>query len=238
MRGLLAGGMYSIMIFVWLIISLVIFVLCYKRLAKQVLILIGSALGSILFTLGIMGFFSGLANVMRTIGETASLSIAAALEEGIRYARIPFQFATIATILFFIIIAILIAVKKEPFKRWSLWAGCTIFLLLSFAPALYRQMINIRLLQGIGRIMGHGDTLPEQVVPLIRAGRTVVITTLALLIVYLLIAILATIFKRKKKPEAVKPVDKQKTIKVDNESETGKRGDGEPETTTDAAGSA
>jgi cbb3-type cytochrome oxidase subunit 3 len=204
MKGILAGGMYSIMIFVWLLISLVVFILCYKRLAKQMLIVVGSALGSILLTMGIMGFFSGLANVMRTIGETASLSIAAALEEGIRYARIPFQFATVATILFFIIIAILIAVRKQPFKRWSVWAGFAIFLLLSFAPAVYRQMMNTRLLQGISRIMGHGDTIPTQVVPIIWAGRTVVITTFALLMVYLLVAIFATIFKREKKTEADK----------------------------------
>lgn len=202
MRGLFVGGLHSMLVFAWLVISLVIFFLCYKRLSKQMLIVIGSVLGSILMTLGIMGFFSGLANVMRTIGETASLTVQSALDEGIHYARIPFSFAIVATIIYFIVITILIVMKKQPFKRWALWAGCTIFLLLSFAPAIYRQMMNTRLLQGIGRIMGHGDTIPVQILPIVRAGRSVVITTLALFVVYLLVAVLATIFKRKMKPDA------------------------------------
>jgi hypothetical protein len=209
---LLAGGMYSVFIFVWMIISLAIFIAVFRRLHKQLLIVLGSLLGSILFLMGIMGFFSGLANVMRSIGETATSSIAGALNEGIRYAQIPFTIATIATVLFFIIIAILIFVKKQPFKRWSIWAGFFIFFLLSFMPAFYRQTLNTRLLKGVGKIMGHGDTIPAQILPVVRAGKMVVITSFALLMVFLLIAILASIHKRTKKPavkEEEAPSEKQ-----------------------------
>lgn len=235
MRGILAGGVYSILIFFWMVISIAIIVVLYKRLSKQMLIVTGSALGSILFSMGIMGFFSGLTNVIRTVGETASLSTSGALNEGIRFAQIPFTLSTIATVLYFIIIAILIALKKQPFKRWSIWAGFFIFFLLTFVPAFYRQSMNTRLLKGIGAIMGHKETMPMQFLPLVRAGRMVVITAFALLIVYLLAAILSSIHKREKKPKAPEVAEKGGTVKAGNESETENRESGASENKTEEA---
>jgi hypothetical protein len=229
MKMLFAGGVYSLLIFFWMVISLVILIVLYKRLSKQILIVIGTALGSILFTMGTMGFFSGLANVLRSIGNAASMSIPVALNEGISYARIPFTFATVLTVLFFIVMTILIFTKKQPFKKWSVWAGFFIFFLLSFVPAFYRQAMNTKLLRGIGRIMGHGDTIPEQILPIVRGGRMVVITSFAMLIVYLLVAVLASIHKRGRKPGAGVVAEKGETIKTDNGSETESRGNGESE---------
>jgi hypothetical protein len=203
MKTLLTGGMYSLLIFAWTIIAIAVFVVCYKRLAKHLLIVVGSALGSILFSIGTLGFFSGLTHVMRAIGETATPSIQATLMEGIRYARIPFSLATVLTIIYFIIISILIILRKQPFKKWAIWIGFLVFFLFSFLPAFYRQTMNTQFLRGVSKVMGFGDRIPLQIVPLVRAGRMAVITSFAMLMVYLLIAILLTIHKRAKKPVAV-----------------------------------
>ena len=200
MNGILLGaGFFSWLVIIWALISIALVIIFYKRLSKHTLIFLGTFLGGIIFTLGLMGFSSGLGSMLRTIAVTKTSSIENLLTNGIQKAKFPFSLATIVTVIYFAVLSIFVIVKKEFVKKWSLWIGWFIFIILTVVPAMTKYSLNTKLLSGVGKILGGENNTIGQLKPLLKAERFTIYISILLSIAYLLITILVTLYKRVKK---------------------------------------
>jgi len=198
MHTLFVGDLFSWIVVVWAIFSIVLTFVMYKHISKNILILLGTLFGGIIFAFGVSGLFSGFNGFLR---EMAHLQISEiqGIKEGIRLARIPFSVGTIATIIYFIVLAIAVTIKKGALKKWSLWVGWFIFFFFTFIISNIRKSMFTALVKGITKSFGFGDTLPEQLELFLKAGKVAIFTSILLSIVYLLIAIFGTIYKKREK---------------------------------------
>jgi hypothetical protein len=197
------------MALIWSIISIILIVLMYKRSPKYLLVIVGTLLGSIIYSLGVIGLFSGISNILRTLSSVATTDIYNSILEGTRIIKIPFSIGTILTVIFFGILSLLISVKKARFNKWSLWAGFLIFFVFTFSFSYNRYSLMADLLTGFGKLM-EPDTVQRVFSPLLRTGRIPFITALSLSLVYLLVAILFTFHKPKKETPVEKPEQEEK----------------------------
>ncbi len=222
MNLLLSIGLFSWLIIVWAIISTVLIAVLFKRLSKHILLIAGTLLGGILFALGATGLFSGLTYALRSLATSAPIDVESILLESTRVAHVPFSVGTVLTIIYFAIIIVVLLAKKGTLKKWSLWIGFIIFFVFTFLSSYYRHSMNVQLLKGFAKMVGLTDTIPEQMYPLIRASRTVVITALFLSIAYFLIAILITLRrgKQKKAPLEKKPLDSEVSTQKEVNNDT------------------
>ena len=141
MSVIISGGIFSWMTVIWTIISIILVILMYKRSPKHLLVVLGTLLGSIIYSLGVIGLFSGISNILRTLASVATIDISNSILEGTRFVKIPFSLGTILTVIFFGILTLIISVKKGPFKKWSIWAGYLIFFLFTFALADEKRLV-------------------------------------------------------------------------------------------------
>ena len=193
MRFLLTEGLFSWMVILWSILSLILIFIMFVRSPKHILVILGTLLGSIIFLIGITGLFSSINRAFITIGNMASVDITSVVQEGASKAKVPFYFGTIATIIFFCILSVLTIVKKGIFKKWSIWIASFIFIFSTLLLTFARQSMNINLAKAIGKFAALESTIPELIYPFIKAGRLAVFTALSLSIVYFLVTILVTI---------------------------------------------
>lgn len=216
MKALLTGGIFSWIVILWSIISIIFIIIMYKRSPKHILIILGTFLGSIIFSLGVTGLFAGLSRTLRLSASIAYPEIENLVIEGNRIARIPFSIGTVVIIIYFVILSIIVTIKKGILKKWSLWIGWLIFLFFTFVLSWLRHSLNVNLIKGFGKITTLSDTIPETIYPFIRTGRLAVFTSLLLSLIYLLVAILITIRKGKKK----KIQTAEATVNTDEKPET------------------
>jgi|GEM_PF-4515396 len=194
----LSGGIFSVLVVLWTIISIVLLAFLYRVSSRSNLLIIGTLLGSIIFVFGAYGFFSGLLRTVRVAQSLSTLDIANMLILANREARVPFSIGTIFTIIYFIILSIVVVLKKTPFKKWALWVGFTIFVLFVPLNSYLRYSMNLKLLKGFGKIVTTLNQVPRALYPFVKTGRMVVLTSILLTIVYLLVAVLLTIHKKAK----------------------------------------
>lgn len=214
MSTIFMGGVFSLIIVIWTIISIALIVTIHFRSSRHLLLILGTLLGSTIFLIGVTSQFSGLLGALINLGNSISQfgTPEIAVEETIRKASLPFYMGTVITIIFFCILTIMIKIKKGTLRKWVVWISWLIFLLFTIIFTYARQSLNVNSVQSIGKLMEN----PEQLLPFIKAGRLSLITAILLCFVYLLIAILATIHKSKKEKE--QPAEKNSTDSSSSDS--------------------
>ncbi len=197
-KTFLSNGIFSFFILLWTIISIVLIALLYKRSNKSVILLTGTLLGSIIFMLGAHSYFSGLPGALRLLPTTSYLDIENMIFQVNSQIRVPFSISTIFTILYFVLLSIVIMLKKAALRKWSIWLGLIIFILCVPIHSYMRYSMNLKLLGAFGKMTTTLNQIPTFFYPFVKTGRIILLTSILLSVVYLLVAILLTIRKKKK----------------------------------------